>query len=274
MGSVVVFRAVDTALERLPIRVGTLDEATLRTGHGTYTVFRLYPGGRVLRLGHHLARMRHSAALLGQQFPHSDARLRDVIRRAVAASGIDLPRVRLMVPYAEPDTAIVALEPFSPPPPEVYNVGVRVALSDVHRSQPRAKDSRFIEVRHRLTAGQEGVFEVLLCDGCGTILEGASSNFYAVLDGQLHTAGEGMLEGIARSILLQVAPEVIPVSFEPIHISDLSRVSEALLTSSSRGVIPVVQIDGTIIGSGAPGIISTRLRTRYDAQVEAELEPL
>ncbi len=83
-----------------------------------------------------------------------------------------------------------------------------------------------------------------------------------------------MLEGVARSLLLEVAPRVLPVVLEPVTLADLPRLSEALITSSSRGVVPVVQVGEVAIGSGAPGPMTARLRAEYDAQVEAELEPL
>jgi branched-chain amino acid aminotransferase len=219
--------------------------------------------------------MRASAQLLGFPFRHSDTELRTAVRQAVEASGFEMPRVRLTIPFAEPDSALILLEPFSPPPAEVYERGVRVNLAYGQRQMPRAKDSRFIEARRRLVVEHDGgAFEVILCREDGALLEGTSSNFYAVLDGTLRTAGEGVLEGIARSVLLEVAPAVLPVVLESVQVDDLPRLSEAMLTSASRGVIPVVQIEGTIIGDGRPGPFTAQLRARYDQQVEQELEPL
>ena len=73
---VVVFRARGDTLTRLPVEAASLDEATLLTGHGTYSVFRLYPGRRVLRIGCHLERMRRSAVGLGHPYPLTDEWLR------------------------------------------------------------------------------------------------------------------------------------------------------------------------------------------------------
>lgn len=274
MSPIYAYRATDDDLARLDCLAATLDEATILTGHGTYSVFRLYPGRRVLRLDQHLARMRRSAAMLGVPFPHSDAWLRTAIRRAVEASGLDMPRVRITVPYDAPETAVVLLEPFAPPPPEVYERGVRTALADAPRALPGAKDSRFIEQRALLREAEPEAYEVLLCDAAGRILEGTGSNFYAVLEGELRTAGEGMLEGIARRLLLEAAPAILPVRLEPVTRADLPRLAEAMLTSSSRGVVPITEIAGRPIGDGRPGPLTHRLGAAYDARVEAELEPL
>lgn len=271
---VVVYRYAGGVLTPLPVEARTLDEATVQTGHGTYSVFRLYSGQRVLRLDHHLDRMRRSAAALGEPFPHTNADLRDVLRRAVAAAGIEMPRVRLTVPYDAPETVIAALEPFTPPPAELYAQGVRAGLAEAVREHAEAKDSRFIERRRQLIERQPGVYEVMLHDAQGAIREGTTSNFYAIIDGTLRTAGEGMLQGIARSILLEVAPRILPVEFVAPCVDELSRAAEAMLTSSSRGVVPVVEVGEIRIGTGRPGPLTTRLGEAYDRQVEAELEPI
>lgn len=274
MANVTVFRAEGETLERLPIEASTLDEATIQTGHGTYCVFRLYPGPCVLRLDSHLNRTRRSAEALGKPFSHSNEWLRAALRRAVRQSGFTLSRIRLTVPYAAPGAAVIALEPFAPPPPEVFERGVRVGLASGARARPEVKDSRFVEQRLALQQSQSGVYEILLADEAGRILEGTGSNFYAVLGGALRTAGEGVLQGITRSLLLEVAPRVLPVVLEPVTTADLPSVDEAMITSSSRGVVPVVQIGDSPVGSGVPGPLSARLRAEFDAQVEAELEPL
>jgi branched-chain amino acid aminotransferase len=274
MGALVVFRAEGDKLNPLPVEASSLDEATMQTGHGVYTVFRLYHDCRVLRFGHHMKRLRQSAAELGQPFRHAESWLRGMTRRAVEESGIDMPRVRLVIPFDDPDALIITLEPFAPPPAAVYTRGVSVGLAEAPRARPEAKDSRFIEERRGILRAQPGMYEVLLCEPDGRLLEGTSSNFYAVLDGELRTAGSGMLSGIARSVLLEVAPSVLPVALRAVQVVDLPRVSEAMLTSSSRGVVPVVWVGEDRIGDGRPGPLTARLGAAYDAQVEAELEPL
>ena len=275
MGRIIAFRAQGEDLKRLDVEADTLDEATLQTAHGVYTVFRLYPGRRVVRLAYHLVRLRRSAGLLEQPYLVNDDWLRAMLRRAVEVSGIELPRLRLTIPFNAPDTAIIALEPFTPPPAELYEQGVRVGLHNYQRESPRAKNSRFIELRRQIEIEQPGsVYETMLYNGDGFIREGMASNFYAELDGQIHTTEIGMLEGVARSILLEVAPDVLPVTFEPVHLDDLGRIGEAMLTSSSRGVMPVVQVGDVIIGDGKPGTVYRSLRALYDARIDREMELL
>lgn len=275
MGSVLTFRAQGADLVRLNIEANTLDEATLQLDHGVYTVFRLYPGQRVFRLGAHLARLRRSADLLGQPFPLEDGWLRDALRRAVDASGIAIPRLRLTVPFTAPDSALIMLQPFMPPPDVYYREGVKVTLVDLQRDLPRAKNSQFIQQRQAVLAAKTpDAYELIMVNGDGVLREGTSSNFYTVLDGRLHTAEARVLEGIARGLIFEVAPDVIPLSTEPVHRDALPRIQEAMISSSSRGILPVVQIDQAVIGDGKPGPVYLELSRRYNARIEQELEPL
>jgi branched-chain amino acid aminotransferase len=275
MSKVLVYRASGDALEQLPVEANTLDEATLQTGHGVYTVMRTYPGMKVVRFAQHYERLRESARLLGESFALDEEWIRQALRRSIEESGLDLVRARLTVPYGEPDALIMALEPFTPPPPELYSQGVRVGLAEGQREWPLAKDSHFIEWRKALLAGQPpGVFEVILYNAEGLISEGVGSNFYAVIDGKLRTARDGMLEGIARSILLDVVAQVAPIELRRIRLEELAKASEALLTSASRSVIPVVQVGDVTINDGKPGPVAAALKSKYDHRIERELEPL
>ena len=66
----------------------------------------------------------------------------------------------------------------------------------------------------------------------------------------------------------------MPVNFQPVHISELPALQEAFITSSSRGVLPVSQIDAARIGAGKPGPLTRRLRQAYDEIILEQLEPL
>jgi branched-chain amino acid aminotransferase len=274
--TIITFRAHGDTLERLAIEAHTFDEATLQMPQGVYTSFRLYPGRRMIRLARHLDRLVHSGDMLGTALSVTPGDLRAMLRRAVEESGIDVPVVRVTIPFDSPDVALFALTPFVPPPEPLYTEGAHVITVALQRRLPRAKDSRFVAARREaLHALLNGAYEGILRSPGGELLEGSSSNFYAVLDGVLRTAGEGIvLAGVARSLLLDVAPDVLPVDFAPVRMADLPRLTEAMITSSSRGVMPVVRIDDVTIGAGIPGPVYHQLAGRYQARLESELEPL
>lgn len=243
--------------------------------HGVYTTFRLFSGRRVMRIDRHLSRLAHSADVLGTALCITPDYLRVMLRRVVKESGIEMPVVRITIPFDSPDMAIFVLIPFVPPPEHLYTEGAHIITVDLQRNMPRAKDSRFVAVRKEaLRALLNRAYEGILRNPGDELLEGSSSNFYAVLNGVLRTAGEGVLAGVARSLLLDVAPDVLPIDFTPVRVSDLPNLSEAMITSSSRGVMPVVRIDDVTIGAGMPGPVYQQLAGRYQARLENELEVL
>ncbi|HRF95854.1 MAG TPA: aminotransferase class IV, partial [Aggregatilineales bacterium] len=147
-----------------------------------------------------------------------------------------------------------------------------VTIPNSARQNPMVKSTQWMHERDGMK--KSDAYETLLLDENGAILEGTSSNFYAILEDTLHTAGDGVLGGIARSIIYDIAPAILPLNKMPIHITDLPRLQEAFITSSSRGIIPVVKIDDTVIGDGVVGETTQRLREAYLAWVDGHLEEL
>lgn len=106
----------------------------------------------------------------------------------------------------------------------------------------KAKDSAWVKERKHLEALKPAdVNEIVLHDESGALLEGTQTNFYAVMDGKLYTAGEGVLEGTVRRLLLQVcAAHNVPVVLDPPpNIQDLGKWEGALLSSTSRLALPI-----------------------------------
>lgn len=243
---------------------------------GVYTITNTYPNLQALMLNAHLERLEDSARREGIPWRLDRAQLRTALRQVITESGFGVSRFRITVPRATPDQPILSVEPFHPPAPEVYERGIRcVTVSDQQRANPAAKTTGWMTQRRSVQdAFPPGVSEGLLVSDDGYLLEGLGSNFYAIRDGVLHTAGEGVLAGISRLVVYEIAPDIVALSPEPVSVDDVSRLAEAFITSASRGIVPVIEIDGTPIGDGAPGPTTRRLREAYNAWVRAHLEDI
>ena len=126
--------------------------------------------------------------------------------------------------------------------------------------------TEFCEQKHT-TKEKLKIPTALMLDLYGQVCEGASSNFFAVIGGRLCTPprSAGLLAGVTRGMLLKLASSSgIPVSEEPLSLADALAADEALITSSIRGVMPVVRIDHQPIGTGRPGGITRRLMHQYE----------
>ncbi|MGQ9907312.1 MAG: aminotransferase class IV [Candidatus Flexifilum sp.] len=252
------------------------DAAQYEPHHGVYTITNTFQTTRVLKLSAHLDRMEDSARREGIPLQLNRPRLRAALRSLILESGWENVRFRITVPAEHPEQIILSLEPFRPLSAEVYERGVKlITLDHAVRQHPEAKTTDWMQDRVRFEqALPPGIFTGLLVDEQGFILEGLSSNFYAILDGELRTAGSGVLPGIAQQIVFEIAPPIIPLRRDPVHVTDIPQLSEAFITSSSRGIVPAVEINGQSIGNGAPGPITQALRAAYAEAIAPLLEEL
>lgn len=235
---------------------------------GAYTTLRTYGGRGVVRLDQHLRRLEDSVALQGRPARIDAEAARRSLAAVLDATGHAQSRVRLTF---SPPRLFLAVEPFSPPPARLYEEGVACVTLDVHRENPHAKDTRFIATAQgayrRLPTGVE---EGLILGDSREILEGLSSNFFAVCRGILHTEEERALLGVTRSLVLEVAERVLPVEKRAVRLDELGHVEEAFLTSVSREILPVVRIDDAPVGDGCVGPATRAIMTAFSLLVERE----
>jgi len=243
---------------------------------GVYTIANTFETFKTLRLDAHLDRLQDSARRAGVTLTLDRGALRSALRAMIAEAGYGDVRFKITASNAVPNTLLLAIEPFKPLAASIYADGVKVVSAlGAARHDPAAKTSAWMHDRKAIEdALPPGTFTALLLDGDGVILEGISSNFYAVLDGELRTASAGMLPGIAQQVVFAVAPEVIAIRRKAITLADVPRCTDAFITSASRGIVPVVAIDAMTIADGAPGAVTRALRRHYAAYVAAHLEEL
>ncbi|MCD4686014.1 MAG: aminotransferase class IV, partial [Anaerolineae bacterium] len=202
-------------------------------------------------------------------------RLRAALRELLHQADYPDTKFRITVPRAQPDHLYLALEPFVPVPDAVMQGGAHVITVPLVRENPDAKTTRWMTTRRETQENlPPGVYEGLMVRADGIVLEGLSSNIFGVLNGVLRTAGEHVLAGITRRAVFEFAPAVLPVDLTPLHTRDLGRLSEAMLTSSGRGIVPITQIDGVPVGTGQSGPVVRELQTRYVAWTEIHSEPI
>ena len=257
-----------TALGRHP----SLAAASEALPDGAYTTFRTYGGRGVVRLGAHLRRLEESAALQGRPGSLDVAEARSAVAAALDATRHAESRVRLTF---APPRLIVAVEPFSPLPARLYADGAACATIDLHRDNPHAKDTRFIATARAAYARlPEGVEEGLLVAEDGSVLEGLSSNFFAIRGSELRTEDARVLAGVTRSLVLEVAGPLVAIRLLAVRRDELPAIEEAFITSVSREVLPVVRIDGRAVGEGRVGPRTRAIIDGFGALVSREREEL
>ena len=270
------FAISETGLRQLPIPPGAHSFADLYAGLplGVYSALRTFGHNKFLDLEEHLARTRRSMNLLGWDYVWDENRLRHAIHTAATAFPAENARVRFDILSAAASEKLgcesrelLALMPFKPIPANFYAQGVGVyATRALSRKRPLAKTADFAEQRKIFPVGvEQNAYERLIVNSAGDILEGTMTNFWAVRAGVVWTAGTDVLEGVTRKIILSLLVELgIPVRLDPYPLVELGTLDEAAISGSSRALLPVVAIDGQVVGSGRPGPICRRILVAYN----------
>jgi branched-chain amino acid aminotransferase len=265
----------DGQIGEAPISADSLNEVALKEPEGIYTVARTFQRTKAVLFDAHLDRLEESARLEQINLALNRNLLREALARLIEKSGYSESRFRITIPKVQPDQIWLAAEPLQMVPPEFKQQGVIAATCKITRPNPKAKSNAWVNLRDEAVKGiTKQAYEGIILNEDGYLMEGFSSNFYAILGSELHTADHDILHGIARRVVLAVAPNIIPIEFHPIHIDQLPQIEEAFLTSSSRGIVPIVQIDELQIADGMPSERTQQLSIAYDRWVDSHVEPI
>jgi len=237
---------------------------------GVYSALRTFGHERFLELEAHFERTDRSAELLGWSERLDRGALRRALHQAVRAyPGRDAcVRFDLLAAPARSlgsaERTLLALSPLVPVPEAYLREGVGVRVSPLRRPTPLVKTARFVVDRRPYPLGRQEAYEHLILDEHERILEGTSSNFVALLGRRLHFSGDEALQGITQRVVARLAGELgLECVRAPIARADLARLDEAFLTGSTRGIVPIAAVEGTRIGSGAPGPWTGRITHAY-----------
>jgi len=259
-------------------------------GEGVYETLRTYNGQPFL-FDRHMRRLRKSAEMLTLGVPITNAEIDARFRETAPAAGLgDSPAheayIRILVtrgvgelsydPAACPTPSVVVIvKPHVAPPAEVFERGVKVALVEIVRNHPGSV-SPLIKSNNLLNnalamqqAARCGGFEGVMRNYRGELAECTQSNLFIVKSGAALTPpiDAGLLPGITREFLFEIGAEAaIPVREAVLKDTDLLGADEAFLTSSTREVVPIVQVDDRRIGAGVPGPITRRLLQGFRRQ--------
>lgn len=258
-----------------------------RTGEGVFETMRAY-GDHVFRLDAHLTRAAAGADRLGFAPPTRDE-MAAAVRSVVAATrrALDDPDdlvVRMtLTPGPLDPAADWPLRSLGRPTmvvtthrlvldPAIHGAGITAVCVPWVRTHPEVKTVSYLaSTLARRRAAAAGADEALLTDDDGTVAEGAGSNVFAVVDGHLVTPDAGVLPGVTRDVVLDVAEAVgHPVVRRDLTRDELLGASEAFVTASTREVVPLVRVDDQPIGDGSPGSVTTAVLAAYRAEVERE----
>jgi branched-chain amino acid aminotransferase len=266
-------------------KVSVFDHGLLY-GDGIFEGIRLY-GGNVFKLEEHLERFEMSAKAILLDMPLTRDQWREAICETCRVNGLADGYIRAVVtrgvgdlglaPWlcAKPSYFIIASK-ISLYPAEYYEKGLAIVTVPSRRVGPAQVPSTIKSLNYlnnilaKIEARQSGSLEAIMLNEQGYIAEATADNVFVVHKGEILTpsASAGALKGITRASIIEIARDLgIPEREANLTRYDVWCADECFLTGSGAEVIPVVKLDGRVIGAGTPGPITQRVLAEFRRRV-------
>lgn len=239
-----------------------VDDLAILRGLGVFDFLRTY-GGKPYFLDEHISRLENSARKVNLDLPWSHEDMVDIVLDTLGRNHFKEANARIvitggsspdfMTPQGNP-RLLVLVSPVPELPAEWYTEGVGIITEIIERDIPTAKSINYITASIALKkAKQQNAVEVLYVDRKDNVLECTTSNIFAFMGDDLITPGEGILSGITRKVVMDLAKDMFNLVVRDMSKKELLAADEVLITGTSKGVVPVVRVDRHTIGSGLPG---------------------
>lgn len=245
-----------------------VDDLAIVRGIGVFDLLRTY-NGKPYFLKEHVERLFHSAAEISLEMPWPEQEVRQVVLETLARNDLDEANIRIIVtggsstdfmtPAGSP-RLIVLVTPLPPLPDWWRTRGVKVITIATRRNFPDAKSINYLPAALALREAKSlNAIEAIYVDDENRALEGTTSNLFAFIDGCLVTPGSGILSGITRKVVLEIAADHYPVRIRDLTKDELASAQEVFITGTNKGLVPVVQIDDITVGNGRPGPLTRHM---------------
>jgi branched-chain amino acid aminotransferase len=273
-------------------KVSVFDHGLLY-GDGVFEGIRAYHG-KVFRLEPHIDRLYESAKAIGLVVPVSPKEMCDIVVESCRRNGIANGYIRLVVtrgvgdlglnPYLCPKATIICIAAtIQLYPAALYETGLDIVTVATPRNHPEALNPRIKSLNYlnnimaKMEAIRAGVQEAVMMNLQGYVAECTGDNIFVWRRGKLVTppATEGALEGITRNAVIELARKKgLQVSEERMSRFDIYTADEMFLTGTGAELIPVVKVDGRVIGQGGVGPVFKGLLEDFKALTKVDGTPI
>ncbi len=262
-------------------------------GDGIFEGIRAY-NGRVFQLKEHIDRLFYSAKAILLDIPMSHGEVMKAVVETCRENGIRDGYIRLLVTRGigtlglnpnrckDPSIIIIA-DTIQLYAPELYEKGMEIITVPTTRNlhsalNPAIKSLNYLNnILAKMEANIAGCEEAVMLNAEGFVSECTGDNIFIVKAGRVFTPplSAGALHGITRGVVMDLAREDGVTVAEPnLTRYDLFNADECFLTGTGAELIPIVKIDGRVIGTGRPGPLTGKLVNKYRALTKISGEPI
>jgi branched-chain amino acid aminotransferase len=275
---------------RSEAKISVMDSGYL-LGDGVWEGIRLHKG-TLIHLDDHLDRLFSGAKSIAMDIGLSQHKMAEALQKTINVNDMDSDvHIRLIVsrgikktPYQHPKVTlgkptVVIIPEYKKASEEIKKVGLTLATVKTKRDHliqdPRINSlSKHNCIAACIEADQLGVDEGLMLDPHNFVSTCNSTNFFIVRGEEVWTStGEYCLNGVTRGSIIRLCKEYdIPVYEKNFNLEDVHTADEVFVTGTFAGVIPVISVDGKIIGDGTRGFITKSLQNWYALDIEKLVE--
>ena len=258
-------------------KVSVFDHGLLY-GDGAFEGIRAY-GGVVFKLQEHIDRLYETCHTMLIDTGMTKKEMIAAVVETLKANGLRDGYIRLVVTRGNGDLGldprkckgraniIVIADKITLYPEELYKNGLAIVTVPTVRNYPEAINPQLKSLNYlnnimaKIEANNAGVPEAIMLDGSGYVAECTGDNIFMVKKGILRTPLQGCLRGITRDAVMELAAKDLKLDVQETLITrhELFNAEEVFLTGPAAELIPVVKIDGRVIGSGKPGPVTMKL---------------
>jgi len=252
-------------------------------GDGVFEGIRSYHR-RVFKLKEHIERLFESAHSIMLNIPLGKDALIKAVTDTLKANNLDDAYIRLIVTRGVGDlgldprkckgkpTIIIIADKINLYPEKFYQEGLTIITVPTVRNLPEAVNPQIKSLNYlnnilaKIEATNSGCEEAIMLDSLGYVAECTGDNIFVVKNEHLYTPPQcmGSLRGITRDAVLEIASrDKIPAHEHVITRHEVYNSDECFLTGTAAEIIPVVKVDGRLIGEGKPGKLTLQLMNKF-----------
>lgn len=251
----------------------SVKDITVLRGYGVFDFMITY-NKRPFRLEQHVTRFENSAARIGLQLNHTHQEICDIVVEAIRRNPHhNESNIRILYTGGiSPDSVtpqgngilMVMVTPRHELPDWWYTDGAAIALVDMERFIPTSKSTAYLNaVYAQQQARKTGAIEAVYVDRDHRVLEGTTTNIYGIKGNALITPPDGILPGVTRGVVLELAEALLDVNLRHIDRKELAQMDEIFISASNKEIVPVIRVDDMTVGDGKPGKVTREIMKRF-----------
>jgi branched-chain amino acid aminotransferase len=255
-------------------KISVFDHGLL-LGNSVFETLRTY-NGKAFKVIDHVKRLFDSADIIGMRVTNTKNEVINAVYDTLEKNRGEASEFRIRVTMTRGSgpmkltlfarcNLIISVEELKPLNPDFFEKGIYVVSYKMERYLPSAKSGNMLQnINAKQFADSKGANEALLVDKMGLVREGTISNYF-ILDGEtLITPKNNILKGITREVVISLVPKGIKFEERDLTLEEIYKSREVFITNTTSEILPVVKLNGIIIGNGKPGRITIMIKELFD----------